>query len=277
VICQARAAMVPAPPAVTVLIGAYENQGTVARAVASILAQTEPSLELIVIDDGSRDGSAAAAREAIGADPRGRVMRLERNHGIAGSLNAGLEAAAAPFVAIQDADDYSAPNRLERELAVLGAEPDVAVVGSRMREVDEVGRALQPRTSFASGDVNAVLMRFNPIPNGSALIRRDAARAVGGYDPRYRYATEYDLWLRLAEQHRLVALDEELGTRVMGGGNVAARAERAQLAEGVAIRLRALRRRRTLRGASGLLRPVLSYALPMSVKRNLRERRGQAP
>jgi glycosyltransferase involved in cell wall biosynthesis len=269
--------MAPAPPAVTVLIGAYENERTVARAVASILEQTERSLELIVIDDGSRDGSSTAAREAIGSDPRGRVLRLESNLGIARSLNVGLEAAAAPFVAIQDADDYSAPKRLERQLAVLVESPDAALVGARMREVDEAGRVLKPRTSFAAGDVGPVLLRFNPIPNGSALIRRDTALAVGGYDPRYRYATEYDLWLRLAERHRLVALDEELGTRVMGTGNVAARAERAQLAEGIAIRLRALRRRRTLHGASGLLRPALSYALPASVKRALRERRGQAP
>lgn len=265
------------PPAVTVLIGAYENEGTVARAVESILGQTEANLELIVIDDGSRDDSSAVAWEAIGSDSRGRVMRLEENLGIARSLNAGLEAAAAPFVAIQDADDYSAPNRLERELAVITADAGIAVVGSRMREVDETGRVLEPRTSFAAGDVGPVLLRFNPIPNGSALLRRDAARAVGGYDPRYRYATEYDLWLRLAERYRLVAIDEELGTRVMGGGNVAARAERTQLAEGLVIRLRALRRQRSLHGASGLLRPALSYTLPMPLKRALRERRGQAP
>lgn len=264
------------PPAVTVLIGAYENERTVARAVASILGQTERDLELIVIDDGSRDGSSAAAREAIGSDPRGRVMRLESNLGIARSLNAGLEAAAAPVVAIQDADDYSEPQRLERQLAALAGDPQAVVVGARMREIDEEGRVLRPRTSFVAGEVGSVLLRFNPIPNGSALFHREAALAAGGYDPRYRYATEYDLWLRLAERHRLVALDEELGTRVMGGGNVAARAERAQLAEGIAIRLRALRRRRTLHGASGLLRPALSYALPMSAKRTLRERRGQA-
>lgn len=265
------------PPAVTVLIGAYENERTVARAVESILGQTEGDLELIVIDDGSRDGSAAVAREAIGSDARGRVVRLERNVGIARSLNEGLRAAAAPVVAIQDADDYSAPERLERELAVLAADPEVAVVGSRMREVDAEGRVLRPRTSFAAGEVGPLLPRFNPIPNGSAAFRRDVALALGGYDPRYRYATEYDLWLRIAERHRLVALDEELCTRVMGGGNVAARAERAQLAEGIAIRLRALRRRRTLRGAGGLLRPALSYALPTPLKRALRERRGQAP
>ncbi len=269
--------MVPDPPVVTVLIGAFENERTVARAIDSILAQTEARLELIVIDDGSRDSSSAAARKAIGSDPRGRVMRLQSNIGIARSLNAGLEAAAAPAVAIQDADDHSAPERLERQLAVLDGDPGVAVVGARMREVDGAGRELRPRTSFAAGDVGPVLLRFNPIPNGSALLRRDAALAVGGYDPRYRYATEYDLWLRLAERHRLLALDEVLGTRVMGGGNVAARAERAQLGEAIAIRLRALRRRRTLQGASGLLRPMLSYALPAPLKRALRGRRGQAP
>jgi glycosyltransferase involved in cell wall biosynthesis len=265
------------PPAVTVLIGAYDNERTVPRAVASILAQTEPSLELIVIDDGSADRSASAAAEAIGADPRGRVLRLEHNLGIARSLNEGLRAAAAPLVAIQDADDYSAPERLRRQLAALADDPGVAVVGSRMREVDDEDRRLAPRTSFAAGDVGPVLMRFNPIPNGSALLRRDVALGLGGYDPRYRYATEYDLWLRIAERHRLLALDEELCTRVMGGGNVAARAERAQLAEGIAIRARALRRRRTLSGAPGLLRPALSYALPTGLKRALRGRRGQAP
>lgn len=269
--------MEPDSPAVTVLIGAYENERTVARAIASILGQTEQALELIVIDDGSSDGSAAVAQEAIGADPRGRVMRLERNEGIAQSLNTGLRAAAAPIVAVQDADDYSEPERLERQLAALAADPAVAVVGARMREVDGEGKELRSRTTFAAGDVGSALMRFNPIPNSCAAFRREVALGLGGYDPRYRFATEYDLWLRIAEGHRIVTLDEELCTRVMSGANVAARAERAQTAEAIAIRARALARRRTLRGAGGLLRPALSYVLPASLKRALRRRRDQAP
>jgi|GEM_PF-1932018 len=264
------------PPAVSVLIGAYENERTVPRAIASILGQSEPDLELIVIDDGSRDDSAGAAREAIGDDRRGRVVRLDRNLGISRSLNEGLRRAAAPVVAIQDADDHSEPHRLERQLEVLRADLSAAVVGARMREVDRDGRELRPRTSFAAGDVGPVLMRFNPIPNSCAAFRRDVALALGGYDSRYRYAAEYDLWLRIAERHRVVAVDEVLSTRVMSGANVAARAERAQTAEVLAIRAHALRRRRTLRGASGLLRPALSYAAPIALKRALRERRGQA-
>jgi glycosyltransferase involved in cell wall biosynthesis len=264
-------------PRVTVLIGAYDNAPTLDRAIDAILAQTVADLELIVIDDGSRDATPAVIEHAIARDPRVRALSMGRNVGIARSLNEGLRAARAPVVAIQDADDHSAPERLERQLAVLDARPDVAVVGTRMHEVDEAGRALAPRTSFAAGDVNDVLPRFNPIPNTCVALRRDAALAAGGYDPRYRFAMEYDLWLRLAERWRVVTLDEPLSTRVMGTANVAARAERAQTAEAILIRLRALLRRRTLRGATGLLLPVVSWLTPTPLKRVRRRRLGQAP
>jgi glycosyltransferase involved in cell wall biosynthesis len=206
-----------------------------------------------------------------------RVLRMPRNVGISRSLNAGLEEATAPVVAVQDADDLSEPHRLERQLELLDARPDVAVVGSRMREVDEAGVELRPRTAFAAGDVRGVLPRFNPVPNTSAAYRRDVVRAAGGYDPRYRYAMEYDLWLRLAERHVVWALDEVLATRRMSRTNVAARKEREQIAEALAIRARALRRRRTLRGARGLVLPAISYLTPIEAKRALRRRLGQAP
>jgi glycosyltransferase involved in cell wall biosynthesis len=149
---------------VSVLIGAYDNEPTLGRAIDSILAQTERDLELIVVDDGSTDGTAALV-DAV-EDPR--VRRLALPHmGISRSLNAGLAEARAPVVAIQDADDWSEPERLERELAVLDERPEVAVVGCRMHEVDEHGRPLRPRTSFAPGDVRDVLMRFNPRPAGA--------------------------------------------------------------------------------------------------------------
>lgn len=259
----------------SVLIGAYDSAATLRAAIDAILGQTVSDLELIVVDDGSSDDSAAIAR-AVG-DPRVRVVEMGRNVGIARSLNAGIEAARAPIVAVQDADDVSDPARLERQLAVLEADPGIAVVGCRMREVDGAGRELAPRTTFAAGDVRDVLMRFNPIPNTAAAFRRDAALAVGGYDARYRYATEYDLWLRLAERWRVVTIDEVLATRVMGGANVAARAEREQTREAIVIRLRALARRRTLRGARGLVLPAVSYVTPMALKRARRRRLGQAP
>ena len=264
-------------PRVTVLIGSYNNAATLARAIDSILAQTIADLELIVVDDGSTDATAAVTERYARDDARVRLLSLGRNVGISRSLNEGLRAAHAAVVAINDADDFSSPQRLERQLALLDARPDVAVIGCRMREVDERGRVLRPRTSFRAGDAGAVLMRFNPIPNSAAAFRREAALAVGGYDPRLRYAMEYDLWLRMAERWTLWALDETLATRVMGRANVAARAERAQIGEAIALRARAMRRRRSVRGAQGLAPYAVSYVTPIALKRALRRRLGQAP
>lgn len=269
--------MSPSAPRVSVLIGAYNSAATLDRAIDAILAQTVRDLELIVIDDGSADDTPAVIERAIARDRRVRALPMGRNVGIPRSLNEGLRAARADVVAVQDADDYSEPERLERQLAVLDARPEVALVGTRMHEIDEAGRALAPRTSFAAGDVNDVLLRFNPIPNTSAAMRRAAVLELGGYDPRYRYAMEYDLWLRLAERWRIVTLDEPLATRVMGTTNVAATAERAQTAEAIVMRVRALRRRRTLRGASGLLVPALAWLTPTPLKRARRRRLRQAP
>ena len=210
-------------------------------------------------------------------DDRVRVLSLDRNLGISASLNEGLRTARAPLVAVNDADDFSAPERLQRQVALLDARPDVAVVGCRMREIDEQGRELRPRTRFEPGDVGSVLMRANPIPNTSATFRRDAVLAAGGYDPRLRFAMEYDLWLRLAERWTVWALDELLATRVMGTANVASRAEREQIREAIVLRARAMARRRSLRGAQGLLPYVVSFVTPLGLKRAYRRLRGQAP
>lgn len=264
-------------PQVSVLIGAFNNGQTLGRAVESMLAQTVDDVEVLIVDDGSTDDTAAAAAAIAKADSRVRVLTMPSNRGIAASLNSGLAAVLTPFVAVLDADDWADPHRLERQLEALESDPSVAVVGCRMREVDESGRELSPRTKFVAGEVNRVLMRFNPIPNTSAAFRRDFVLDAGGYDPRYRWATEYDLWLRLAERHRLVALDEILATRGMSGRNVAATRERAQTAETVLMRLRAMRRRRSPAGVLGLAPPTVSYLTPMPLKRALRVRRGQAP
>lgn len=264
-------------PRVSVLIGAYNNADTLERAARSMLEQTVRELELLVVDDGSSDGTPAVAARIAADDERSRVLTLPGNVGIASSLNAAVRASSAPIVAVLDADDWAEPRRLERQLELLESRPEVAVVGVRVREVDESGRELVPRTRFAGGDVNGVLMRFNPIPNSASAFRRDQALAVGGYDPRYRWAADYDLWLRLAERHRIFVLDEALSTRRMSTVNVAARHERAQTGETIVMRMRAMRRRRSLSGASGLIPYAVSYVTPPRLKRAVRRRLGQAP
>lgn len=266
----------PPHPVLSVLIGCWNNAPTLVRAIDSILAQTHNDLELIVVDDGSTDNTASLVEEAAAKDDRIRHLRLQ-HVGIALSLNTGLHASRGEFVAFQDADDWSLPNRLQRQLEVMHARRDVAVVGCRMAEVDPDGRELQPRTKFAAGDVNGVLLRFNPIPNSCAMVRRAPALALGGFNPRYRYAMDYDLWLRLAEGGLVTTIDETLAVRMMSGQNVAARNERAQTAEAIRIRASAIRRRRSPLVLTGLLFPAAALATPLTLKRRLRRLRGQAP
>lgn len=264
-------------PRVSVLIGVYNNATTLKRAASSILAQSLADFELVILDDGSTDSTGAVVAGLIATDARVRAIAMGKNVGISRSLNAGLQAARAPYVAVLDADDWASPRRLEQQLEVLEATPSIAVVGCRMREVDEAGRELRPRTVPASGDVNDVLMSSNPIPNTAAMFRREAALAVGGYDPRYRWASDYDLWLRLAEHHRIVVISDVLATRQMSNTNVAARREREQIREAITMRLRAMARRRSMRGATGLTPYVVSYVTPLSLKRARRRRLHQAP
>src|SRR4051794_27037123 len=201
-------------PQVSVLIGCWNNADTLPRAIESILSQTLEDLELIVVDDGSTDSTSEVVRAV--SDARVRYLPLE-HMGISKSLNRGLAEAVAPVVAVQDADDWSLPVRLERELSILDPWPKGAGVGARMRGVDGSGKEFRPRTAFAAGEVNEDLMRFNPIPNSCAAFRRDVALNVGGYDERLRYAMDHDLWLRIADAHVVLTLDEVLAVRRMAG------------------------------------------------------------
>lgn len=263
-------------PRATVLIGTWNNAPTLGRAIDSILAQTLSDLELIVVDDGSTDQTAAIVERYAAEDPRVRNLALP-HLGIAASLNRGVEAAASEVVALQDADDYSLPDRVRRQLDVLEGDPSVAVVGCHMREVDEQGRELRPRLPRASGDVRPTLLRYNPIPGTCSCFRRSVFLATGGFDLSYRYAPDYELWLRIGDRHRLICIAEELAVRTMSSKAAGAVHERAQLAEIVKAQVATMVRRRTLSGATHLARPALSWIAPLRLKRRIRAARGVAP
>jgi glycosyltransferase involved in cell wall biosynthesis len=209
-------------------------------------------------------------------DARLRYLKLP-HEGIAATLNRGLREARSDIVAILDADDWCLPERIERQVALLDAKPDVAVVGCRMQEVDEHGTELRARTSFRAGEINSTLRWFNPIPNTAAAYRRGAVLEAGGYDGRWRYAMDYDLWLKVAERHKVWTLDEVLAVRSMRGTNFGASNERPMMREVLGIQLAAMRRRPSARAVGGMAIPALSLATPTPVKRAARRLLNQAP
>jgi GT2 family glycosyltransferase len=174
----------------------------------AIAAQTRPPDEVIVVDNGSTDGSPELAAERC---PAARILRLGRNTGFAYAANRGLEAASADAVALVNTDVELAPDWLERTAAALERAPRVAAVATKMTDLEDRGRLYDAGDVLRRDGVCEQRGRFTPDDGrfdapgevfaacaGAALYRRDAVLAVGGFDERFfAYLEDVDLGLRL--------------------------------------------------------------------------------
>jgi glycosyltransferase involved in cell wall biosynthesis len=197
---------------VTVLIAVRDGLPWVREAIESVLAQTFPDFELLLVDDASSDGTPEAAE--VYGDPRIRVLRNERNLGQVPSLNRGLREARGEYVARLDADDVCLPERLERQVVVLDADDSVALVGTWLDVVDERGRLwgkLRGHVRDFPEFVFAILADRYPWGHPSLMFRRDVVLELGGYDETLAPSEDKDLYRRLAlARHGARAIDEPL-------------------------------------------------------------------
>jgi len=185
----------------------------VAQAIDSILVQTERDFEFIIIDDASTDASPAIIKGYAHRDPRIRFKAGERNRGVTARHNEAVRLATADLVARMDADDISAPHRLERELAFLKARPDVVLVGSRVLLIDPDGDPLMEMgDALTHLEIDAGLMsrQGQLVYQPSVMFRKSASEALGGHDESYTAASDLDFFLKLAEFGRLENLAETL-------------------------------------------------------------------
>jgi len=196
-------------PRVTVLMTVFNGERHLREAIDSVLGQSFGDFELVVVDDGSTDGTTAV----LGAitDARVRVTRNATNIGLTRSLNSGLALARGMLIARHDADDVSEPDRLARQVAFLDANADVALVGACYTKIDDRGASLGLRTLPTDYDrIRWALHFYCPFVHSAAVFRAAAVRAMGGYDDAFIYAQDYDLWSRLAASHRMANLPEAL-------------------------------------------------------------------
>jgi glycosyltransferase involved in cell wall biosynthesis len=192
------AAAIAMAPQVSVLMGVRDAAAFLDEALASVFRQTFADFELIVVDDGSTDETAAILGRLV--DSRVRVVRQETARGLAAALNAGLRLARGRWVARFDADDVCEPERLERQVEAMGStHPGTTVLGTWVRIIDAHGRPIgEMRPPPDAGTLGGLLFLSNSLVHPTVLVERDRLTAAGGYDERFSCAQDYDLWLRLA-------------------------------------------------------------------------------
>lgn len=177
----------------------YNGQKYLAEAVDSILNQTFTNFEFLIINDGSTDNS----REIILSfdDPRIRIVDNPDNIGLARSLNRGLQLAQGELIARQDADDISYPNRIEQQFRFLEMHPEVILLGTGVRTIDESGRP-HPDKLYVPTSLTAIrwyLMFGNAFAHTSVMFRRNIIwDKLGGYDEVFDRIEDYELWSRVA-------------------------------------------------------------------------------
>jgi len=189
---------------VTVLMPVFNGAPFLAGAISAVLRQSFGEFELLVVDDGSTDGSPGIARSF--RDPRIRILENGGNLGIVRTLNRGLAEARTPWIARCDADDISHPRRLEKQYALALATPGAGFVGSHSRIVDARGRVKGfSRTASSHEAICWDLCFRNPFPHSSAFFLRDGADYLA-----VPAAEDYDLWSRIARSHRLASVSQAL-------------------------------------------------------------------
>jgi glycosyltransferase involved in cell wall biosynthesis len=201
---------------VSVVIPAHNAAATVGETLLSVRSQTHRKLEIFVIDDGSTDGTADIVRAHAALDSRIRLVR-QKNGGVAGARNRGIEESAAGLVAFVDADDLWAPDKIEKQIVALRKEgPSVALVYTGWALIDAASCITGRRCPTEAGDVFERMCLGNFVGNGSSiLVTKAAAVDVGGFDPSLRTrraqgCEDYQFCLRVAERYRFAVVPEYL-------------------------------------------------------------------
>jgi len=202
------------PPKISVLLPAYNAQAFVAKAIESILGQTFTDFEFLIFDDGSTDKTLDIIKGFAKKDDRIRIISRP-NKGLVATLNEGLGLARGEFIARQDADDISLPERFESEIQYLEAHPNVGLVGSNYISINESGTKDVFVTNVFTHpeDLKMCLVLCNQFGHGSIMMRKSVVQkveGVKGYDPAVGHVEDYDFFVRISRVTDVANIEKPL-------------------------------------------------------------------
>ena len=212
-------------PALSIVMPAFNVAEYIDRAIDSVLAQTFTDFELVIVDDVSTDDTWEIVKRRAAADARIKPFRAEENAGVGPTINRGIQLSRAPLIGRLDADDMATPDRFQKQIALLEANPHFAVVGSYASHINENDDilSLSPTGPSSEEEYHELRDRGEPtmVFGGSALFRRELFDRVGGFDPALVNAEDLDLFDRMSDYGPVVAVPEPLLLyRLHGDSNV---------------------------------------------------------
>ena len=194
----------------------YNGEQHLRESMESIFNQTFTDFEFIIVNDGSTDASLEIIESYD--DSRIRIMNNEENIGLTKSLNKAIKKARGKYIARQDADDISLPNRLELQLEYLEKHPDVALLGTGIYVIDEKGDKIEKRIMHPNPKKS--LLKGNRFIHGSVMFRKSVIDELGAYNETLRYSQDYELWLRLSKKYDVRNLTAPLYKLRMHRGSI---------------------------------------------------------
>lgn len=196
-------------PLVSVVIATYNMSDYLPLAIKSALAQTYENIEVLVVDDGSTDGTAEVVQPLL-ADPRLKY-RMQENSGQAVAKNHGIRESKGQYVAFLDADDLWVPDKLEQQMPLFHGSAAVGVVYSRLAYIDENGKELRiADNELFRGRVSGPMLIRNFIGFSTSVVRRECLDRLGGFDEAIRMGIDYDLWLRISTEYEFDFVERPL-------------------------------------------------------------------
>jgi glycosyltransferase involved in cell wall biosynthesis len=208
-------------PKVSVMVPVYNTGQFLAATIEALISQSYRDMEIVIIDDGSKDESPQILREFAARDGRIRLT-IRENRGIVATRNELLAQSRGQYLAVNDADDISVTDRIEQQVAYLDSHPNVVAVGGWWDMIDAAGRFL---TTFKAPTTNAeiqsaLLVGHCSLTHSCVMMRRQAVEKVGGYDARFTFGHDFNMWLRLGEVGELANMPRVLARFRLHEGSV---------------------------------------------------------
>ncbi|MCP4142059.1 MAG: glycosyltransferase family 2 protein [Chloroflexi bacterium] len=186
-------------PKVSIVMATFNAKDFLHQAIESILSQSYKEFEFIIVDDGSTDSTWEIITQHHKIDQRINPIKLKKNQGVAIASNIGIKMAQGKYIARMDSDDISLPQRLEKQVEFMESNPEIGILGSRVRYMNRAGNLLGfPPMPLKDLSIRWDLLFKNPFFNSSTIFRKSLlSKHEIVYNPNARYGEDYDLWIRL--------------------------------------------------------------------------------